>query len=222
MQPNRLLIDEIFQARLLEWVAISSSRGSSWLRDWTWISCNGMQIIYQPSHQGSPDYMGPKYQLHFVTSQGFISEGTSDFSSLADWLSSLHFHMSSLDPSGSYLISFRRPQQRNGARCWSGLESAKEALTELFTWLFLLMLLARPQGKSLVCWPQTVPTTCHGVSSVVLASLSAKSLQWCLLLLHTLESSNVATQSDPKCILSCFLAHILWTKFSALATLNVL
>ena len=148
--------------------------------------------------------MGPKYQLHFVTSQGFISEGTSDFSSLADWLSSLHFHMSSLDPSGSYLISFRRPQQRNGARCWSGLESAKEALTELFTWLFLLMLLARPQRKSLVCWPQTVPATCHGVSSVVLASLSAKSLQWCLLLLHTLESSNVATQSDPKCILSCF------------------
>ena len=27
----------IFQARILEWVAISSSRGSSWPRDWTYI-----------------------------------------------------------------------------------------------------------------------------------------------------------------------------------------
>ena len=31
-------IHEIFQARILEWVAISFSRGSSWPRDWTHIS----------------------------------------------------------------------------------------------------------------------------------------------------------------------------------------
>ena len=29
----------IFQARVLEWVAISFSRGSSRPRDWTWVSC---------------------------------------------------------------------------------------------------------------------------------------------------------------------------------------
>ena len=29
----------IFQARILEWVVILFSRGSSWLRDWTEISC---------------------------------------------------------------------------------------------------------------------------------------------------------------------------------------
>ena len=29
----------IFQARVLEWVAISFSRGSSWPRDWTYVSC---------------------------------------------------------------------------------------------------------------------------------------------------------------------------------------
>ena len=29
----------IFQARVLEWVAISFSRRSSQLRDWTWVSC---------------------------------------------------------------------------------------------------------------------------------------------------------------------------------------
>ena len=31
-------IHGIFQARVLEWGAISFSRGSSWLRDWTWVS----------------------------------------------------------------------------------------------------------------------------------------------------------------------------------------
>ena len=29
----------ILQARIMEWVAIYSSRGSSWPRDWTWVSC---------------------------------------------------------------------------------------------------------------------------------------------------------------------------------------
>ena len=31
-------IDGIFQARILEWVAISFFRRSSWPRDWTWVS----------------------------------------------------------------------------------------------------------------------------------------------------------------------------------------
>ena len=35
----RLLCLWDIQARILEWVAISSSRGSSWSRDWTHISC---------------------------------------------------------------------------------------------------------------------------------------------------------------------------------------
>ena len=29
----------IFQARILEWITISFSRGSSWPRDWSWVSC---------------------------------------------------------------------------------------------------------------------------------------------------------------------------------------
>ena len=32
-------IHRISQARILKWVAISFSRASSWLRDWTWVSC---------------------------------------------------------------------------------------------------------------------------------------------------------------------------------------
>ena len=32
-------IHGISQARMLEWVAITFSRGSSWPTDWTWVSC---------------------------------------------------------------------------------------------------------------------------------------------------------------------------------------
>ena len=39
-------IHGISQAKLLEWVAISSSRGSFQPRDWTPVSCTGRQILY--------------------------------------------------------------------------------------------------------------------------------------------------------------------------------
>ena len=37
--PPGSSVHGIFQARILEWVAISSSRGSFWPRDWTCVSC---------------------------------------------------------------------------------------------------------------------------------------------------------------------------------------
>ena len=40
-------VHEVFQARILEWVASSSSREIFWLKDWTpCISCLGRQILY--------------------------------------------------------------------------------------------------------------------------------------------------------------------------------
>ena len=47
----------IFQARVLEWVAISFSRRSSWPRDWTWVSRIVDRHFYCLSHQGSPAQM---------------------------------------------------------------------------------------------------------------------------------------------------------------------
>ena len=44
--PTRLLFPWISQARILEWVAISLSRGSSWPRDWIWVFCIGRLILY--------------------------------------------------------------------------------------------------------------------------------------------------------------------------------
>ena len=44
----------ILQARMLEWVTISFSRGASWQRDKTHISCIGRQVFLPLSHQGCP------------------------------------------------------------------------------------------------------------------------------------------------------------------------
>ena len=44
--PPSSSVHGLFQARILEWVAISFSRGSSQLRDGTLISCIGRQILY--------------------------------------------------------------------------------------------------------------------------------------------------------------------------------
>ena len=44
----------LLQARILEWVAIPFSRGSSWPRDWTQVSWVSRQILYLLSHEGSP------------------------------------------------------------------------------------------------------------------------------------------------------------------------
>ena len=35
----------VLQARILEWVAIPFSRGSSWPRDWTWVSCSAGSLF---------------------------------------------------------------------------------------------------------------------------------------------------------------------------------
>ena len=52
--PAGSFVYEILQARILEWAAISSSRGSSWPRDWTWVSCIDRQILYHWATREAP------------------------------------------------------------------------------------------------------------------------------------------------------------------------
>ena len=59
LQPHRLLparlLCGIFQARILEWVATSFSKGSSWPRDWTCvshISCTGTVTMHSDINLG--------------------------------------------------------------------------------------------------------------------------------------------------------------------------
>ena len=49
--PPGSSVHRILQARILEWVAIPFSRGASQLRDRTWVSCIGRQILYCLIHQ---------------------------------------------------------------------------------------------------------------------------------------------------------------------------
>ena len=51
--PPGSCVREIFQARILEWVAISFSRGSSQPRDWTQVSCTAGRLFYWLSYKGS-------------------------------------------------------------------------------------------------------------------------------------------------------------------------
>ena len=51
-------IHGILQARVLEWVAISFSRGSSWPGDWTQVSCIAGRFLY-------PTYFTPYNHLDF-------------------------------------------------------------------------------------------------------------------------------------------------------------
>ena len=55
--PLESSVHGILQARILEWVAISSSRGFSQPRDRTHVShasCIGKQVLYHYCHLGSP------------------------------------------------------------------------------------------------------------------------------------------------------------------------
>ena len=54
--PPDSFVHGIFQARILQWVAISFSRRSSWLRNQIHVSWIGRQILYWLSHMGSPIY----------------------------------------------------------------------------------------------------------------------------------------------------------------------
>ena len=50
-------IHEIFRARVLEWVAISFSRGSSWPRDQTWVShIAGRRFTIWPTREAQVKY----------------------------------------------------------------------------------------------------------------------------------------------------------------------
>ena len=48
------VVHGILQARILEWVAVPFSKGSSQLRDQTQVSLIAGGILNQLSHQGSP------------------------------------------------------------------------------------------------------------------------------------------------------------------------
>ena len=51
--PPGFSVHRIFQAKIVEWVAVSYSRASSRPRDWTCVSCVGREILYHWAHSES-------------------------------------------------------------------------------------------------------------------------------------------------------------------------
>jgi len=52
--PPDSFVHEMLQARILEWIAMPTSSGSSQLRDQTWGLPHYRQVLYCLSHQGGP------------------------------------------------------------------------------------------------------------------------------------------------------------------------
>ena len=63
--PPDTSVHGIHQARILEWVAISFSRGSSQFRDWTWVSCIGDRFFTIWATRQAKSYIN-KYKLNTV------------------------------------------------------------------------------------------------------------------------------------------------------------
>ena len=63
-------VHEILQGEILKWVVISSSRGSSWPRDRTHVSCISMQIFFTTDPPGEPPY--PYQELPYVSGIPFL------------------------------------------------------------------------------------------------------------------------------------------------------
>ena len=57
--PPGYSVHGIFQAKILEWVAISFSRRSSRTRDQTWVSCIDRQILYSWTTIGIKEVASP-------------------------------------------------------------------------------------------------------------------------------------------------------------------
>ena len=66
--PPGSSVHGIIQARILELVAISFSRGSSWLRDWTHVSCIA-GIFFTTEPPGKPQSSRILHKFHFLVSQ---------------------------------------------------------------------------------------------------------------------------------------------------------
>ena len=111
----------ILQARMLEWVAFPSSRGSSEARGWTQVSRIAGDFLYQLSHQGSPVRTGAKTLTYIHSSSGYTV-----FSSAFLVLFRLIFPFLS---TSLFLLHSTLPQARGGV--WAPPNSPKTHLNYL-------------------------------------------------------------------------------------------
>ena len=145
----------ILQARILEWVAIPFSRGSSWPRDGTLISCIGRQVLYHPSlgepprepiPYGScylvrllrekamaPHPSTPAWKIPWMEKPGRL-HGVAESRT---WLEQLHFHFSLScigEGNGNPLQCSCLENPRDGGAWWAAVYGVTQRWTRL-KWL---------------------------------------------------------------------------------------
>ena len=92
----------IFQGRILEWVAISFSKGSSWPRDQTPVSCMDRWILYYCTTWEA--HLQPTLQkYHTVVKVALILEHVNPF-----WLENSIFHIVLMPYEKHFFLSFGR------------------------------------------------------------------------------------------------------------------
>ena len=87
--PSGSSVHGILPGRILEWVAISSSRGSFWPRDQTsvsCISCVGRLVLYHQHHLGSPESIGKEIIFYKNTETTEIPLIREDVQYFVSWL----------------------------------------------------------------------------------------------------------------------------------------
>ena len=100
--PPSSSVHGIFQARILEWVAISFSRGSSWLRDWTQVS---WKILY---HWPISEYI---YIYIYTHTHTHIHTHTHN------WILYIYINYIVLLPEGSDIGTKNRHSRKNTQTC---------------------------------------------------------------------------------------------------------
>ena len=109
--PPGSSVHGILQARILECVAMPSSRGSSWPSERTRICCIDRQIHHQPSHQGN--------QINYSDSRSFVSD------SATPWIVTLQLHGLPVSSVWGF------PRQEN----WNGLPFLSPSRPRDGTWV---------------------------------------------------------------------------------------
>ena len=77
--PPGSAVDGILQARMLQWIAISFPRGSSWPRSWTHVSCIAGRVFTVSATRGAQG------SLHSVRDAVAVSHGLQPTRLLCPW-----------------------------------------------------------------------------------------------------------------------------------------
>ena len=155
-----------FQARILDWVAISFSRGSSWPRDWTHISCLGRQVLYYWV-TGKAENIGGKMNIQNPSGE----EGTQKEMSSMWWDREERRPLLHSGRKLSWVLSYSWVENRI-CKGWIWILSIPSYLCLLFLWACTLilylccqfLLIFQSELKYHPLWPEVAPWWVRGLS----------------------------------------------------------